>query len=96
MICSLRLGGGLIFALFRLLRAQSNCFGQGTNARFGRNVRFRPTAAAFAYPAAAPLGAIHSALSVGAYKTGNLQVAPAGSQALNSSRIARVREHHVA
>ena len=36
MICSPRLGE-LIFALFRLLRAQSNCFGHGTNARFGGN-----------------------------------------------------------
>ncbi len=65
MICSLRLGS-LIFALFGLLRAQSNCFGHGTNARFEPNARFRPsvicdprrsTAAGFADPAAAPLGA---------------------------------------
>jgi hypothetical protein len=76
-------------------QAGAYCAVQGTNAKFGLNVRFRQqvtrrlpqhSAAGFACPAAAPLGAIHSAPSVGAYKTGIIPQKRRRNQALKLSR----------
>ena len=67
------------------------CAQHGSNARFKSNVRFRQQvirrlpqlpAAGFACPAAAPLGATHSAPSVGAYKTGIIPQMRRRNQAL--------------